>query len=155
VNVSKTPCTAVHLQGALAKVKQLKAAFGTDDVDEVIKIILEKGELQVSGGERDAQLERCALRQAAHDSVPRGVPVSPNSLRHLHVFVAVPPFHVVLLQTYTRPRGMVRCVVCTVCFETLRASLQRSASTLRTTGRTRFVYPRAILALGRCCCQGC
>ncbi len=52
------PRTTLPSQGALAKVKQLKAAFGTEDVDEVIKIILEKGELQVSGGERDAQLER-------------------------------------------------------------------------------------------------
>jgi ribosome maturation protein Sdo1 len=36
----------------------MKTAFGTDDVDEVIRIILDKGELQVSGGERDAQQER-------------------------------------------------------------------------------------------------
>ena len=47
-------------QGVLAKAKDMKAAFGTDDVDEVIRIILDKGELQVSGGERDAQQERCA-----------------------------------------------------------------------------------------------
>jgi hypothetical protein len=36
----------------------MKTAFGTDNVDEVIKIILEKGELQVSGGERDVHHER-------------------------------------------------------------------------------------------------
>ena len=46
-------------QGVLAKSKNLKEAFGTDDVDEVCKIILARGDLQVSDKERDTQHERC------------------------------------------------------------------------------------------------
>jgi ribosome maturation protein SDO1 len=45
-------------QGVLAKSKDMKAAFGTDDVDDVIKIILAKGELQVSDKERESLQER-------------------------------------------------------------------------------------------------
>ncbi len=45
----------------LAKSKDLKTAFGTDDVDEVCKIILTKGDLQVSDKERELHQESCVL----------------------------------------------------------------------------------------------
>ncbi|RAL37157.1 hypothetical protein DM860_004079 [Cuscuta australis] len=43
-------------KGVLAKSKDLIAAFGTDDPEKVCMEILEKGELQVAGKERDSQL---------------------------------------------------------------------------------------------------
>lgn len=43
-------------KGVLAKSKDLKAAFGTDDQSKVCLEILEKGELQVAGKERESQL---------------------------------------------------------------------------------------------------
>ncbi|MCO5583804.1 hypothetical protein L7F22_037718 [Adiantum nelumboides] len=43
-------------KGVLAKSKDLIAAFGTDDHDKICIEILEKGELQVSGRERDVHL---------------------------------------------------------------------------------------------------
>lgn len=42
-------------KGVLAKSKDLIAAFGTDDQTKICLQILEKGELQVAGKERDAQ----------------------------------------------------------------------------------------------------
>lgn len=44
-------------KGVLAKSGDLAHAFGTEDIDEVIKIILEKGEVQVSDKERKVDLE--------------------------------------------------------------------------------------------------
>lgn len=43
-------------KGVLAKSKDLIAAFGTDDQEKICLEILEKGELQVSGMEREAHL---------------------------------------------------------------------------------------------------
>ncbi|XP_066352181.1 uncharacterized protein [Miscanthus floridulus] len=43
-------------KGVLAKSKDLTKAFGTDDQTQICIEILEKGELQVSGKEREAQL---------------------------------------------------------------------------------------------------
>lgn len=43
-------------KGVLAKSKDLIKAFGTDDLTNICVEILEKGELQVSGKEREAQL---------------------------------------------------------------------------------------------------
>lgn len=43
-------------KGILAKSKDLIAAFGTDDQSKICLEILEKGELQVAGKERDSQL---------------------------------------------------------------------------------------------------
>ncbi|GJN12635.1 hypothetical protein PR202_ga30930 [Eleusine coracana subsp. coracana] len=43
-------------KGVLAKSKELTKAFGTDDQTKICIEILEKGELQVSGKEREAQL---------------------------------------------------------------------------------------------------
>lgn len=43
-------------KGVLAKSKDLIAVFGTDDQDKICLEILEKGELQVSGREREAHL---------------------------------------------------------------------------------------------------
>lgn len=43
-------------KGVLAKSKDLIKAFGTDDLTKICVEILEKGELQVSGKEREAQL---------------------------------------------------------------------------------------------------
>ncbi|XP_044967649.1 ribosome maturation protein SBDS [Hordeum vulgare subsp. vulgare] len=43
-------------KGVLAKSKDLIRTFGTDDLTEICLEILEKGELQVSGKEREAQL---------------------------------------------------------------------------------------------------
>ncbi|XP_057521744.1 uncharacterized protein LOC130801844 [Amaranthus tricolor] len=43
-------------KGILAKSKDLMAAFGTDDQTKICLEILEKGELQVAGKEREAQL---------------------------------------------------------------------------------------------------
>ncbi|KAH9604345.1 hypothetical protein KSS87_010333 [Heliosperma pusillum] len=43
-------------KGVLAKSKDLIAAFGTDDQTKICVEILEKGELQVAGKEREAQL---------------------------------------------------------------------------------------------------
>lgn len=48
VNVSK---------GQLAKASELQEAFGMQDVDKIILEILVKGELQVSGKERESQTE--------------------------------------------------------------------------------------------------
>jgi ribosome maturation protein Sdo1 len=44
-------------KGQVAKKEDLVAAFGKDDQTEICKMILEKGELQVSGKERQDQLE--------------------------------------------------------------------------------------------------
>mmetsp|Transcript_25205 Transcript_25205/g.51825 ORF Transcript_25205/g.51825 Transcript_25205/m.51825 type:complete len:290 (+) Transcript_25205:40-909(+) len=44
-------------KGEFAKAKDMKAAFGSDDPMEVAKIILEEGELQVSGKERGRESE--------------------------------------------------------------------------------------------------
>lgn len=43
-------------KGILAKTKELVAAFGTDDQEKICLEILEKGELQVAGKERESQL---------------------------------------------------------------------------------------------------
>ncbi|KAL8485340.1 hypothetical protein ACS0TY_027584 [Phlomoides rotata] len=43
-------------KGVLVKSKDLKVAFGTDDQSKVCLEILEKGELQVAGKERESQL---------------------------------------------------------------------------------------------------
>ncbi|KAG9446242.1 hypothetical protein H6P81_012370 [Aristolochia fimbriata] len=43
-------------KGILAKSKDLKAAFGTDDQSKICLEILDKGELQVAGKERESQL---------------------------------------------------------------------------------------------------
>ncbi|CAA7405298.1 unnamed protein product [Spirodela intermedia] len=43
-------------KGVLAKSKDLNAAFGTDDQAKICLEIMEKGELQVAGKERDSQL---------------------------------------------------------------------------------------------------
>ncbi|XP_074588421.1 uncharacterized protein LOC141844280 [Curcuma longa] len=43
-------------KGILAKSKELIAAFGTDDQSKICLEILEKGELQVAGKERESQL---------------------------------------------------------------------------------------------------
>ncbi len=45
------------MKGVLAKSKDLKTVFGTEDVDEVCRIILAKGDLQVSDKEREVQQE--------------------------------------------------------------------------------------------------
>ncbi|KAK1276581.1 hypothetical protein QJS04_geneDACA016785 [Acorus gramineus] len=42
-------------KGVLAKTKELKTAFGTDDQSKICLEILEKGELQVAGKERESQ----------------------------------------------------------------------------------------------------
>lgn len=57
-------------QGVLARSKDLKEAFGTDDVDEVVKVILAKGELQVSEKERDSHIERCVRGMGTRDGAP-------------------------------------------------------------------------------------
>ncbi|CAI9266655.1 unnamed protein product [Lactuca saligna] len=44
------------VKGVLAKSKDLKAAFGMDDQTKICLEILEKGELQVAGKERESQL---------------------------------------------------------------------------------------------------
>lgn len=44
-------------KGQVAKQDDLKKAFGTTDVSEIVRQILEKGELQVGGKEREAELE--------------------------------------------------------------------------------------------------
>ncbi len=46
------------VQGIQAKTKDLKAVFGTEDHLKCCLFILEKGELQVSDKEREAQLDR-------------------------------------------------------------------------------------------------
>ena len=58
VSPGRQPAGCPRAQGVLAKSKDLVTAFGTDDVDEVVKTILAKGELQVSDKERDSQFER-------------------------------------------------------------------------------------------------
>ncbi|KAA8911703.1 hypothetical protein TRICI_003735 [Trichomonascus ciferrii] len=52
INVSK---------GQIASNEELQAAFGTTSHDEVIQLILKKGELQVGGKERQAQSEQSRL----------------------------------------------------------------------------------------------
>lgn len=50
---------AVYLnvsRGTLANRKELKAAFGTEDLKQVIQIILDKGQLQVSKKEREQEM---------------------------------------------------------------------------------------------------
>lgn len=67
-----------RFQGITAKAKDLKAAFGTDDHLECCKIVLEKGELQVSDKERQVQLDRSvpaptrqrSPRRPAHPAPP-------------------------------------------------------------------------------------
>lgn len=44
-------------KGQLAKHEDLQKAFGTTDVAEIAKIVLDKGELQVGGKEREAELD--------------------------------------------------------------------------------------------------
>jgi hypothetical protein len=44
-------------KGQLAKHEDLQKAFGTTDVAEIAKTILDKGELQVGGKEREAELD--------------------------------------------------------------------------------------------------
>lgn len=44
-------------KGAVAKHEDLKKAFGTTDVQEIVKVILDKGELQVGEKERGQELE--------------------------------------------------------------------------------------------------
>ena len=51
-------------KGQLAKKEDLQEAFGTVQSDQIIAEILTKGEVQVSGKERDAQLDS-AFREIA------------------------------------------------------------------------------------------
>lgn len=44
-------------KGQVAKQEDLKKSFGTTDVSEIVRQILEKGELQVGGKEREVELE--------------------------------------------------------------------------------------------------
>eukprot|EP00592_Proboscia_alata_P020161 CAMPEP_0194410530 /NCGR_PEP_ID=MMETSP0176-20130528/8597_1 /TAXON_ID=216777 /ORGANISM="Proboscia alata, Strain PI-D3" /LENGTH=469 /DNA_ID=CAMNT_0039211937 /DNA_START=189 /DNA_END=1598 /DNA_ORIENTATION=+ len=44
-------------KGTMAKTSDLQTAFGTNDTEEICKRILEKGDLQVSDGERSVQQE--------------------------------------------------------------------------------------------------
>lgn len=44
-------------KGQVAKKEDLVSAFGKDDQTEICKLILDKGELQVSGKERQEQLD--------------------------------------------------------------------------------------------------
>lgn len=44
-------------KGQMAKQDDLKKAFGSATLDEIVKMILDKGEVQVGGKEREAQLE--------------------------------------------------------------------------------------------------
>jgi ribosome maturation protein SDO1 len=44
-------------KGQVAKKEDLVAAFGKEDQTEICKLILDKGELQVSGKERQEQLD--------------------------------------------------------------------------------------------------
>ena len=44
-------------QSATAKAKELMTAFGTEDVDAVIGVLLDKGEIQLSAEERDQKLD--------------------------------------------------------------------------------------------------
>lgn len=48
-------------QGKFAKKHDWVQAFGVQDDAEVCRLILEHGELQVSEGERKAQVEKCVI----------------------------------------------------------------------------------------------
>lgn len=48
-------------KGLLASSKDLSDAFGTSDQMKICEIILDKGELQVSEGERQAQYDRYTI----------------------------------------------------------------------------------------------
>jgi ribosome maturation protein SDO1 len=51
-------------KGQFAKAKDLQKAFGTKDEDEIAKLILNKGQLQVSDKERSQQLEKTTAQIA-------------------------------------------------------------------------------------------
>ena len=65
-------------KGEFAKAKDMKIAFGTDDQSEVIKIILKRGELQVSEKER-AQQQSTTFRDIA--TIVSQKSVNPRSSR--------------------------------------------------------------------------
>ncbi|KAA8496568.1 Ribosome maturation protein SBDS [Porphyridium purpureum] len=65
-------------KGTLASQKQLVAAFGTDDVKDIIIQILEKGELQVSEKERHHQSDKLFQEIA---TLVAGMCVDPNTKR--------------------------------------------------------------------------
>jgi len=67
-------------KGNLAKEKDLKAAFGTTNLEEICKVILKKGQLQVSDTEREVHLERI-FRDIVQIIVERCV--HPKTLRQL------------------------------------------------------------------------
>ena len=52
-----TLCSLQVSKGQTAKAADLEKAFGTTDISEVVKMILDKGELQVGGKEREQNLE--------------------------------------------------------------------------------------------------
>jgi ribosome maturation protein SDO1 len=49
-------------KGKFAKFKDWTKVFGVKDEEEACRLILEQGELQVSEGERKAQVEKCVLQ---------------------------------------------------------------------------------------------
>jgi len=49
-------------QGVTASKKKLKKCFGTNNEEQVIRVILEEGEMQVSDLEREEQFERLGER---------------------------------------------------------------------------------------------
>lgn len=52
-------CIVRCSQGKFAKKHDWVQAFGVQDDAEVCRLILDQGELQVSEGERKAQVEKC------------------------------------------------------------------------------------------------
>lgn len=74
----------------LAKSKDLKTAFGTDVVDDVCKIILAKGDLQVSDKEREAFQERYACMCTTFPLLP-AIAVQSVCPSFLHLFFFVRP----------------------------------------------------------------
>ncbi|KAG5187951.1 SBDS protein C-terminal domain-containing protein [Tribonema minus] len=84
-------------KGVLANKKDMAKAFGTEDEDEIIRYILDKGEVQVSDKERRAQYES-AFRDVAtivsekcvnpHSNRPYTVSMIENAMRDVHFAVA-------------------------------------------------------------------
>ncbi|XP_021954701.1 ribosome maturation protein SBDS [Folsomia candida] len=65
-------------KGQVAKKEDLVAAFGKDDQTEICKLILDKGELQVSGKERQEQLD-ASVKDVANTIA--GLCVNPETKR--------------------------------------------------------------------------
>lgn len=98
------------VRGIYASKKDLMKAFGTDDTNEISRIILDKGKEQVSGKERELQLKNVYLDIA---TIVSQKCINPETNRHYPVKVierAMRHHHFNVHSTWSAKKQALRCI---------------------------------------------